>query len=254
MFTHAIVRTPCEGFADGITTACELGVPDYSLMLKQHAAYVDTLRGLGLTVDVLPAEPDFPDAHFVEDVAVVTPEVAVITNPGATERNGEKERIVPILEERRPVVRIEAPGTVDGGDVLQVERQFFIGVSGRTNEAGAKQLGDILTAYGYTCTLVPVREGLHLKCGVTSLGGNDLLITQEFAAREEFSGYTLHIVEPQEEYAANALYINGTVITPAGFPSTRKILDGLGRNVVELDMTETRKMDGALTCLSLRLS
>lgn len=252
MFTHAIVRTPCEDFAKGITTATELGAADYTLMLKQHGAYVDTLRRLGLEVDVLPAEPEFPDAHFVEDVAVMTPEVAVITNPGAGSRNDEKERIIPALTKHRPVVRIEAPGTLDGGDVLLVDRHFFIGVSARTNEAGARQLGDIMTAYGYTYTLVPVREGLHFKCGVTSVGGNDLLVTRDFAERKELEGYTLHIVDAEEEYAANALYINGTIITPAGFPKTRKLLDGLGRDVVELDMSETRKMDGALTCLSLR--
>ncbi|NJB66657.1 dimethylargininase [Desulfobaculum xiamenense] len=252
MFTHAIVRTPCPDFAKGLTTSTHLGAADYDLMLVQHAAYVDALRGLGLAVDVLPAESSFPDAHFVEDVAVVVPEVAVITNPGASERNGEKETIVSALAKYRTLARIEAPGTLDGGDVLLVNKHFFIGVSDRTNAEGARQLGEIMASHGYTWTPVPVGAGLHFKSSVNWVGGNTLLVTKDFADRKEIEGFDLLVVDKDEEYASNTLLINDTLITPTGFPKTRKMLDGLGRNIVELDMSETRKMDGGLTCLSLR--
>lgn len=254
VFTNAIVRTPCEQFAAGLTTSGHLGAPDYHKMLAQHAAYVDALRLLGLTVEVLPPEDDYPDAHFVEDTAVVMDEVAVLTNPGAPARSGEQVSIEPALALFKPVVRIEGDGTMDGGDVLQVDRHFFVGLSERTNEEGARQFADVVGAYGYTCQAVPVGEGLHFKSGVNHLGGRDLLVTPEFAGLEELAPYTLHVTPEGEEYAANTLWINGTLVTPAGFPGVRALLDGLGLPVVELDMSETRKMDGGLTCLSLRFS
>lgn len=252
MFTHAIVRKPGASFAQGITTS-NLGKPDYDRMVRQHQAYIQALESLGLEVIVLEAEPNHPDAYFIEDVAVVIPEVAVITNPGAEPRQGEQDYIEPVLAQFRPTIRIQAPGTVEGGDVLMVGRHFFIGISERTNKAGANQLGHILEHYGNTWAPVEVAAGLHLKSSVNYVGEGILLVSDNFAEREEFAGYRKILVPPNEAYAANTLWINDHLIMPFGFPVTKKRLAETGLPIIELDVSEAQKMDGGLTCMSLRL-
>lgn len=250
-FTRAIVRKPGANFAQGLTSV-DLGEPSYPLMLHQHGAYIDALESLGLEVIVLDALPGYPDAHFVEDVAVVTAEVAVITHPGALPRRGEIRAMEPVLAAYRPTTRIEAPGTVDGGDVLIVGSHAFVGLSERTNPEGFRQLAHILERHGYTCDAIPVGEGLHLKSSVNAVGGGMLLVTERFANHEALRRYEQIIVEADEEYAANTLLINGCLLTPKGFPKTRRRLEDTGRKILELDVSEARKMDGGLTCLSLR--
>ena len=252
MFTRAIVRTPGTNFADGITTA-DLGRPIYELMLEQHRAYIDCLETIGLEVVTLPATAAYPDAHFVEDTAVITPEVAVITHPGAPARRGEEQTIEPVLARYRSIARISPPATVDGGDVLTVGRQAFIGLSERTNSEGAQQLGDILAAHGWTWTAVPVAAGLHLKSSVNAVSDTTLLLTAEFSYRNEFKAYDRIVLPEGDEYAANTLWINDTLIIPSGFAATRNLLEGIQANIVQLDVSEIRKMDGGLTCLSIRL-
>ena len=251
IFTHAIVRKPGDDFARGITTS-NLGVPRYELIMKQHEDYIKTLRSLGLELIVLEALPNYPDAYFVEDTAVVTPDVAIITNPGNKDRQGEEDTIERALAAYRKTVRIQAPGTVDGGDVLMVDSHFFIGISERTNREGAAQLGCILEEYGYNWSTIYVEAGLHLKSSVNYIGKNTLLITEKFASRDEFKRYDTIIVNKTEEYAANTLLINDTLITPKGFPNTIKKLEATGFDIIELDVSEVRKMDGGLTCMSLR--
>ena len=251
MFTHAIVRKPGDNFACGITTS-NLGPPQYELMMKQHEDYIKTLRSLGLELIVLNPLPDYPDAYFVEDTAVVTPDMAIITNPGSKDRQGEEDTIERALSTYRKTVRIQAPGTVDGGDVLMVDSHFFIGISERTNRDGAQQLGCIFEEYGYTRATVCVEAGLHLKSSVNYIGRNTLLVTEKFAGRDEFKGYDTIIVDKTEEYAANTLLINNSLITPKGFPNTMKKLESTGLDIIELDVSEVRKMDGGLTCMSLR--
>ena len=182
------------------------------------------MESLRLEVIVLDAEPDYPDAYFVEDVAILTPDVAVITNPGAQARKGEQDSIEPVLAQFRPTVRIQAPGSVDGGDVLMVGRHFYIGVSERTNMEGATQLGRILENYGNTWTPVEVAAGLHLKSSVNYVGKGFLLVSGNFAERQEFSDYAIIKVPQNEIYAANTLWINGHLIIPLGFPETKKLL------------------------------
>lgn len=251
MFSTAITRKPGRNFAQGITTA-NLGAPSYPLILAQHAAYIEILRQLGLSVIEMEPLPSHPDAYFIEDVAVVTPEVAVITNPGAVPRNGEQQHIEPILAQYREIAHIQSPGTVDGGDVLMIGKHFFIGVSERTNQAGAERLGNILERYGNTWSTVPVRAGLHLKSSVNWVGGNTLLIEADFAGLPEFEEYDQIIAAPDEEYACNTLWINDVLLTPKGFPKTKNQLISLGLPVIKLDTSEVRKMDGGLTCLSVR--
>lgn len=249
--TTAIARRPSPNFADGLTTA-ELGAPDYELMCRQHRDYTATLEKLGLTVSVLEPLPGFPDGHFVEDVAVVTPALAVITRPGAPSRRGETAAMMPVLNGYKPLACIEAPGLLEGGDVAVAGQHIFIGLSERTNEAGAEQLGRLLEPQGYSWSLVPVGEGLHLKSSVNYLGEGILLLTADFAGRPDFSAYRQIVVETAERYAANSLLVNDTILMPKGFPRLRKKLDQLGRSIIELDMSESEKMDGGLTCLSIR--
>ncbi len=249
--TRALCRRPGPEVARGLTTA-DLGAPDHERTLAQHDAYLTALRDCGLEVTVLDALPGHPDAHFVEDTAVITPRVAIVTRPGHPDRQGEEDSIAAALVDcGRPLERIAAPGTVDGGDVLQVGDHVFIGLSSRTNAAGAAQLATILAAHGHPSTTVSVAEGLHFKSSVNEVG-DALLVTADFADRPELQEHRRLVVPRGEEYAGNTLRINGTLITPAGYPGTRALLDELGLPVVELDTSEFRRMDGGLTCLSLR--
>jgi dimethylargininase len=250
-FTYAIARQPGPDFAAGITTS-DFGAPQYEVIVAQHAKYVEILEKIGLQVTILEALPGFPDAHFVEDVAVVTPDVAVITNPGAAARSGEKDFIVKALEPYRELADIKAPGTLDGGDVLMVDTHFFIGISDRTNLEGATQLGRSVEMFGNTWEPVPVGAGLHLKSSVNYVGANTLTLSPEFAEQAAFAAYDKIVIDPIEEYACNTLFVNDVLITPAGFPKTRTQLNQLGLEIIEIDVSEARKMDGGLTCMSLR--
>lgn len=251
MFTHAITRKPGADFAQGLTTS-HLGITSYPLILQQHQAYVNTLRSLGLEVIILEAEPGYPDAYFVEDPAIVTPQGAVLTRPGAPSRLGEGITLEPVLAQFRPLARIQPPGTVEGGDVLMVGSHFFIGLSERTNAEGAGQLARILAGYGFTAEAVPVGAGLHLKSSVSFVGEETLLVTQALADYAGFKAYRQILVDPEEEYAANTLWVNDRLLTPKGFPKTQRKLADLGLEIIEMDVSEAQKMDGGLTCMSLR--
>ena len=249
--THAIARRPGKEMAAGITTST-LGAPDYTKALDQFDAYVNALKDCGVSVIVLDPLEGYPDAHFVEDTAVVTPDVAIITNPGAVSRRGEVATIGSALTPHRKTIAIQSPGTIDGGDVLMIGNHFFIGLSDRTNEPGARQLGDAVSGFGHTWTPVPVAAGLHFKSSVNAVGKDTLLTTQTFADHPALAGFHRIVISPQEEYAGNTLLVNDHLIMPAGFPDTRKKLQALGKPIIELDTSEFRKMDGGLTCLSLR--
>jgi dimethylargininase len=250
-FKYAITRRPAKTFDRGITTS-NLGPPSYDLILKQHAVYIKTLKSIGLDVIELDPLADYPDAHFVEDTVIVTPEVAIITNPGAPSRQGEEKSIAEVLLQYRPLEYIQAPGTVDGGDVLMISNHFFIGISERTNEQGADQMSRILEKYGKTWTTIQVVTGLHFKSSVNYAGKNSILVTQDSANHEALSGYDKIVVDKAEEYAANTLWINDHLLMPRGFPGTKIKLKSLGLPIIELDVTEMQKMDGGLTCLSIR--
>lgn len=228
-------------------------MPDFALMLAQHAAYAEALRGLGLAVEILDPLPGFPDAYFVEDVAVVVPELAVIARPGARSRRGEEDAIVAALSRHRTTARLEGTASLDGGDVLIAGRDVFVGSSARTNAEGAAQLARLLEPHGYRTRTVPVGAGLHLKSSVSSLGGDTLLVSEPFANAPELAGYHRIQVARGEEAACNTLLVNGTLLLPAGSPRTRESLRETVLRIVELDVSEARKMDGGLSCLSLRV-
>ncbi|MEP6719345.1 MAG: N(G),N(G)-dimethylarginine dimethylaminohydrolase [bacterium] len=255
MFTQAIVRPPAPNFSQGLTTV-GLGAPDYESALGQHEDYCAALAQAGLMVTELAPDPAYPDSTFVEDTAILTNRCAVITRPGAHSRRGEIKSMRLALGDFFPnLVSIESPGTVDGGDVCEAGDHFFIGLSERTNEAGAQPLSDLLTSSGYTCSFVDIRstEGLlHLKSGLAHLGGSRLVVTEALAGRAEFAGFDLVKVDSAESYAANCVRVNNHVLVAAGYPAFAGKLRELGYQTIELDVTEFQKMDGGLSCLSLR--
>ncbi|MGH9969216.1 MAG: dimethylarginine dimethylaminohydrolase family protein [Pyrinomonadaceae bacterium] len=255
MFTKAIVRLPCSNFGDGETRAT-LGAPDYLRAVQQHEAYCAALESCGLMLTRLEADPRFPDSTFVEDTAVLTRHCAVLTQPGAASRVGEVTEIKGVLAQFYSKLHtIRRPGTLDGGDVCEAENHLFIGISKRTNEAGAQQLATLLSAFDYTSSFVDIRDLdsiLHLKSGLAYLGRNRLVVCEALAERAEFSAYDLVRVDPAEEYAANCVVVNERVLTAAGCSMFEDRLRGMGLEMTALDMSEFQKMDGGLSCLSLR--
>jgi dimethylargininase len=253
-FTHAIVRRPGANFAAGITTSG--GAPDLALALEQHAAYVAALRSLGLEITALQPEMEFPDGTFVEDAAVLTREAAIITRPGAASRRGETASVRDALSRRfRTVLSIAAPGTVDGGDVCETRAGFLIGVSARTNANGAGQLAEHLAGLGYRSTLISMQRApglLHLKSGVSDLGDGRLALGPDLDPALFGREFEILPVAAEESYAANCVRVNGRVLVAAGFPKLRAGLERLGLEPLALEVSEFRKMDGGLSCLSLR--
>ena len=241
--SRAIVRTPTANAGAGLTTA-GLGPPDIDTMRVQHREYVRVLESLGLQVTVLEGDERFPDGCFVEDTAVVTPGIAVATRPGAASRRGEVAAIKPLLEEHRPVARITSPGSVDGGDIVITGDSALIGLSARTNAEGARQLSEILESQGLRSISVPVEEGLHLKSSINTIGENRLLVTQAFTGRKALESFEQVVIPGDESYAGNTLWINDNALVPAGFPQTRSLIEVLGIDVIEVEVSEFRKMDG----------
>jgi|SRR5450631_2605176 len=254
-FEHAITRLPAPTFSHGLTSSGE-GAPSIEKALDQHERYCDALRSCGLTVDILAATVEYPDSTFVEDTAILTARVAIIMRPGAPSRLGEIQLIKKtVLAYRTEVMQIDEPGSMDGGDVCQADEHFFIGLSARTNAEGARQLSAILHAHGYTCSTVDIRGQsrlLHLKTGIAYLGHKRLVIAPELSALSAFKTYKLIEVFSAELYAANCIHINDHVLIPAGYPEMAKALENLGYTLLAVDVSEFRKMDGGLSCLSLR--
>jgi dimethylargininase len=254
-FTHAIVRPPAATFADGITSS-GLGPPDLALALEQHEAYCEVLEDLGLELTRLPPDPGFPDSPFVEDTAIVTAKGAILTRPGAPSRAGEVGAMEAALARWFPELgRIEPPGTVDGGDVCEADHHFFIGLSHRTNEEGAAQLSASLAARDFESSVIDIRgiPGLlHLKTGLFCFAPGRLIAWRELVRHEALRWWDVLEVPMGEEYAANCLRVNDTVLVAAGFPRTAALLYDAQLDVVAIDISEYQKMDGGLSCLSVR--
>jgi dimethylargininase len=252
MFRNAIVISPASSIKDGLTSS-DLGKPDYSLASEQHTIYTETLKRSGLKVKVLPKNELFPDSVFIEDISLCTRSCAIITRPGAITRRGETTGIREVLEEYFTIIEeIIYPGTLEAGDVMMAGDKFFIGISDRTNDTGAEQLTGILANYGMKGIKVPLKKLLHLKSGISYLENNTMLVCRELANRYEFAGYNRIVVDEGEYYAANSLWINGIVLVPQGFPETRKKIEMAGYETIVIDVSEFRKVDGGLSCLSLR--
>jgi dimethylargininase len=254
-FTKAIVRVPGSNFAKGLTTV-DLGVPELETVLHQHEHYCDALRECGLELTMLPADLDHPDSTFVEDAAILTPQAAFLCRPGASSRTGEvaaiRQEIARFFE---AIDTVDEPGTLDGGDICEAENHFFIGLSHRTNEEGCRQLAEHLSKLGYTSSIVDIRAMnsiLHLKSGIAYIGDNTLVVMEEMADNPLFRSYELIRVCREESYAANCVRVNDRVLVPSGYSKLTAELERRGFHPLLLDMSEFRKMDGGLSCLSLR--
>jgi len=254
-YTHAIVRPPPPSFATGLTHSSE-GVPDVALALLQHRAYCQALVDCGLQLTELPADPAYPDSCFVEDPAIITGRGAIATRSGAPSRAGEVDSIIVALRAWYPdIARIAEPGTLDGGDVCEADGRFLIGLSSRTNEEGARQLADFLVTLGYRSSLLDMRGSprlLHLKTGMSYIGDGRMILTSDVPMVKALRPFERIMVSDAERYAANCIRINDRVLIAAGYPELAGTLAGLGYNTLPVEMSEFRKMDGSLTCLSLR--
>ena len=252
MFTHAIVRQPALSMIKGITTA-DLGIPDINLAQQQYKDYVDALRSCGLEIIQLESDEEYPDSVFVEDTAVLTADMAIITNPKPESRKGEIREIESLLRDIHPnLSKINSPGTIEGGDVLQVEDRFYIGMSERTNASGADQFTEILEENSYQGIKTPMENLLHLKTGVSYLGENTIVLYGSLVDEPLVDSFNKIVIQKDEAYAANCIRVNDYVLMPKGYPKAQSIIEKAGFLTILLGMSEFRKLDGGLSCLSLR--
>ena len=217
----------------------------------QHEVYCRALASLGCEVIALAAEHELPDAVFVEDIAIVLDGLAVVTRPGAPSRRREVASVVRELGRHRTLATIEPPGTVDGGDVLTIDRTIYVGASARTNADGIAQLRRIAGTAGYTVQAVPIRGCLHLKSAVTEVADGTVLINPEWVDRIAFAPFGQIEIDRDEPHAANAICIGDSVVYPASFPKTLRRLESAGIRPTLVDMSELQKAEGAVTCCSL---
>jgi dimethylargininase len=245
----------------GVSSAiarCELShidrIPiDVGRARAQHAAYERALESLGFQLIRIEASDDHPDCVFVEDTAIVVPELAIMARPGAASRRGETAAVAAVLERYRPLAFIEAPGTIDGGDVLRVGHSVFVGRSSRTNDTAVAQLGTLLVPHGYEIILVAIAGALHLKSAVTQVAEGTLLINRAWVDAGPFARFTLIDVEATEPFAANALLAGATAIYANAFPRTKARLESRGIRVLGVDASELAKAEGGVTCGAILL-
>lgn len=247
----AIVRAIPNTYQDCVTIAPDKPVINVELAKQQHAAYCKTLEQLDLKLIRIEADDALPDCCFTEDTAIVFGDVAIITNPGTISRIAETAEMEKVLTPLKNIHHLSSPATIDGGDVLKIDQKIFIGISSRTNEEAIKQVATILHSKGYDVIGVKIRDTLHLKSVCTNVGKGCILLAEGHLDKKIFSEYDIIIVPEEESYAANCLVVNGKVLLPKGFPKTKSLVEAKGFSVIEMDMTEIEKADGALTCLSI---
>lgn len=252
MFKHALTRGISANFSDATVMLSLVEPIDVALAVRQHGVYVEALRELGLeTTELAPAEA-FPDGCFVEDCAVLVDGVALITRPGTPSRRGEEATIAGALAGSHRIATMEAPATLEGGDCMRIGQRIFVGRSSRTNEAGIRRLAEVFAPQGIEVVPVRVPEGtLHLKCVCSPLPGDQVLLAEGTIPSGSFPGLEVHLIPMEEAYAGNCVAVGNTAIIPGGFPRTRMVLEAAGFNTMLLDLSEIRKADGSLTCLSL---
>jgi dimethylargininase len=224
---------------------------DVARAISQHAAYQECLAEMGVRVVSLPAEPELPDAVFVEDPAVVVDEVAVISFMGAPSRRPEARSLADTLSRYRPIEFLREPATLDGGDVMRIGRTVFVGASQRTNPEGIAQLREILRRHDYEVKAVEVRGCLHLKSACSHIGNKGVLVNRSWINAEQLFGVELIDVPFEESAAANALLVNDVVVLPQSFPQTRALLERRGLRVRTIDVSELQKAESGVTCMSL---
>ena len=255
-FSHAVTRRPAASITRGLR-AVDTGNPDLALMQRHHADYIAALRATGATVIELPALEDYPDSVFVEDTALCLPQGAVIMRPGAPSRLGEAAEMAPVLAGLyRDIRRIDGEGSfIEGGDILVTETEILVGRSARTNAAGVAELSRLVADWGHSVRELHTPPGvLHFKTDCSLMDGETILATDRLAASGCFKGYRVIPVAAGEEASANAIRFNDSVLFPADFPRTRDRLEAAGYTVTEIGNSECAKIDGGMSCLSLRFT
>lgn len=254
-FTHAITRRPAQSATEGLR-AVDVGAPDVERLEADHEAYIAALRETGAEVMVLDSLEAFPDSVFVEDAALCLPEGAIVMRPGAESRRGEADEMAPVLQRfYSEIRRIEAPHFIEGGDILATETEILVGTSERTTQGGITALQEAVSDWGYTVRTVTTPPGvLHFKTDCSLLDGETILATKRLAASGCFENYRVLNVADGEEAAANAIRFNDLVLFPSGFPRTADMLRNAGYDVREIGNSEAAKLDGGMSCLSLRFS
>ena len=254
-FTHAICRKPAASIIDGLR-AIDTGTPDLDLFGSHHEDYIAALKSTGAKVHVLEALEDYPDSVFVEDAALCLPDLAIVMRPGAPTRLGEANEMAPHLQNFYNVVRkIEGPGFIEGGDILVTEREILVGKSARTNSEGVAELKSIVSDYGYQLREVETPpDVLHFKTDCSLLDEETILSTKRLARSGCFDGYQVLYTEDGEEACANSIRFNDLLIMPDGFNKTADMLDRAGYNICQIGNTEAAKLDGGMSCLSLRFT
>ncbi len=254
-FTHAVVRAPATSIVRGLR-ATDIGSPDLALFRQHHADYVSTLRSSGAAVISLEPLEAFPDSVFVEDTALCLPELAVIMRPGAASRLGEAPAMAPTLYGHYDeVLTIDGPGFIEGGDILTTEREILVGRSARTDAAGVAELRRLLEPRGYKVREVETPAGvLHFKTDCSLLDEETILATPRLDASGCFAGYSVIHTGEGEEAAANSIRFNDLLLVPAGFPRTAEKLAATGYDLKEIGNSEAAKLDGGMSCLSLRFT
>ncbi len=254
-FTHAIVRKPSHSITKGLR-AVDIGTPDLELFNRHHADYVAALASTGAKVTTLEAMEDFPDSVFIEDAALCLSEGAIVMRPGAPSRLGEAAAIAPVLSGfYDEVIAIEGTGFIEGGDVLTTEHEILVGTSARTDSSGTEELRRLAGRWRYEVREVKTPEGvLHFKTDCSLLDEETILSTARLSASDCFDGYRIIHTAEGEEACANAIRFNELVLMPCGFPRTAEILDKAGYNIRTIGNSEAAKLDGGMSCLSLRFS
>ena len=247
----ALTREVPPTIVDCELTHLEREPIDFPRAVEQHRRYEQALTELGCTIQRLPPLPDYPDSLFVEDTAVVLPELAVITRPGAESRRAEVVSVLDAMRQYRPLVFIDNGGTLDGGDVLAVERIIYVGVSTRTNADGIRQLARLISPYGYTVRPLTTSGCLHLKSAVTRVAEDAILLNPDWVDASAFGDMRRIEVHPAERFAANALWIGEGVIYPTGFDETSARLERFGIEVHAVETGELQKAEGGVTCCSI---
>jgi dimethylargininase len=249
----ALTHTVSPNITNGEVTFIDRQVVSYDLALQQHDAYCNALENCGAEVKKLSVNLDSPDSCFIEDTAIVVDEVAIITSMGSSSRQQEPETIALELAQYREIVRVKLPATLEGGDVLQIGRRLYVGVSGRTNIQGFQELAQILKPWGYEVIPVELKNCLHLKTACTAISEEMILLNPQWVASETFADYKVLLVPKEEGWAANTIRVGDRVFLQHGFPQTLELVNKHHNSIEILDISEFRKVEAGLSCLSIIL-
>lgn len=250
---NALVREISSGIAACELTHLDRAPIDLELARVQHEAYISCLESLGCEMKRVPGDPELPDCVFIEDTAVVVPELAVMSRPGAVSRRDERSGVEVALHALRPIARIEAPATLDGGDVLRIGRRIWVGCGARTNADGAARLAELLEPHGYEVQPVAYQGCLHFKSGCSQAGPGQVLLNPKWIDPGLFSGLKIIEVDPQEPFAGNVLLVGNHLVVDRAFERTLRRLDAGGCSLRIIDNSELAKAEGGLTCGSILL-